>query len=151
MAGFAVPTLFMPIQRCALAIPKTAIAEVIPYKPPMPSAGPRWLLGKLDWRGVKVPMMAFESLCGSPLPIFNAEARIAIVYNVGGNANEVPYFAILLQSAPSVMDLDADSVRPAEPEQPCEYVAGGVATEDRNGMIPDMEKIGRELNKLNIF
>ena len=58
-----------------LVLPNTAVAEIINYVEPTPvKDAPDWLLGTLDWRGYRIPLLSLEQAGTSSRP---TRARMA--------------------------------------------------------------------------
>ena len=57
--------VLVPRRDTTALLPNVAVAEVLSARPLQPVAGgPAWLLGNLDWRGYRVPVLALEALAG---------------------------------------------------------------------------------------
>ena len=57
--------LLLPLSDRSLVLPNVAVAELIGYQPctPLPHQ-PAWLLGWIDWRSQRLPLLSFEAACG---------------------------------------------------------------------------------------
>ncbi len=55
--------LLLPVQDKTLILPYAAITEVIEFSEPTPIPNaPAWLLGKIDWRGLQIPLMSLDGM-----------------------------------------------------------------------------------------
>jgi chemosensory pili system protein ChpC len=58
--------VLVPVSNLRLLLPNATVAEVITYSKPEPVAdAPEWLLGRIAWRGWRVPLVSFAQLTGS--------------------------------------------------------------------------------------
>lgn len=47
-------------------LPNATVAEVITYSPPDPVDGaPAWMLGRIRWRGWRLPVISYARMIGS--------------------------------------------------------------------------------------
>ncbi len=107
-----VHSLKIPIESGSLLLPNANVAEVIQYKQPEPLKGaPEWLLGFIHWREIKVPLLAYESVIGQSKPSTSGVKWIIIVNSLGGK-NDLPFFGILVQGKPQLIQVDESVVTP---------------------------------------
>jgi len=138
--------LVLPLAGGALLVPNTCIAEVAAYAAPSPvEAGREWLLGTVEWRGLRMPLVSFEALRGGPLPEAAGRARIA-VFNSVGAAEEVSFYGVLLQDIPRLQRVVVEELAAGSAEGPYTIaetvIAGQVLT------IPDLDGLEREVGKV---
>lgn len=117
----SVPCLMIPAQGKNLLLPNVTVAEVVGYVEPEPlQNGPKWLVGYITWRGLRVPVMSYE-LANSQIHAQNAvSARIAILNADTGNAR-IPFMGIVVQGIPRMVhitdndvNVENDALSPAE-------------------------------------
>ncbi len=136
-----VRSLMIPLAGSTLLVPNVAVAEVIGYSEPAPvSDAPDWVLGVLDWRGHRIPLISFEALRGDPVPSLSAQARIAVVNTVTGD-RRVPFYALVTAGIPRLIRVGADELQTAGALEPA---AGELARVQVNGVaavIPDLERL----------
>lgn len=83
----------------ALILPSSAIVEVVSLAMPQVVAKmPRWFLGYLPWRGLKIPFISFEAVCETSFKI-HAESNIVILKTITASLNQ-KFFAMLIQNTP---------------------------------------------------
>ncbi|NER61296.1 chemotaxis protein CheW, partial [Pseudomonas sp. MAFF212428] len=57
--------LLLPLSDRCLVLPNVAVAELIGYQACTASPDqPAWLLGWIDWRSQRLPLLSFEAACG---------------------------------------------------------------------------------------
>src|SRR4051812_39342355 len=78
-------SLLVPLADGRLIVPRTCVAEVVGYQLPAQVIGaPPWYLGSLAWNGKQVPLVAFEGLCGAPLPNPSSRTRVVVFHALLG-------------------------------------------------------------------
>ncbi|WP_297527280.1 chemotaxis protein CheW [Thiohalobacter sp.] len=136
-----VRSLMVPLAGSTLLVPNVAVAEVVGYSEPAPvSDAPDWVLGVMDWRGHRIPLISFEALRGEPVPALSAQARIAVLNTVTGD-RRVPFYALVTAGIPRLLRVGADDVQSAGALEPA---TGELARVQVNGMpavIPDLKRL----------
>jgi chemosensory pili system protein ChpC len=140
VAGSAPPTLnclLLPLTDRTLLLPSVALAELINQRPVEPRPGmPDWYLGEIVWRGLRLPLLSFETASSGTLPAAPASgARVAVINAIGGRPH-LKFFALLVQGIPRPCKLDAALAAAGAPLAALELgsaVAGGEAAR-----IPDL-------------
>lgn len=103
-------TFFIPVSDSYLLIPNVSVAEVVPALGIYESeAGPDWLLGEVDWRGRRVPLIAFEALNGEAVQARSRWLTIAVLNGIS-NPAKLPFYAIAAHGAPRLMRLEAEEI-----------------------------------------
>lgn len=132
--------VMLPVTGGRVLVPNTTMAEVITYAKPEPVPGaPPWLLGRLNWRGWGLPVLAFSSMvgvAGAGEPTENA--RVAILKALSGHPR-LPYFGVLSQGFPR-LTLISESIMKPDPDVG-ELPAGvreQVIVHDEAAWIPDL-------------
>ena len=147
----AVHCLSIPLHNKNVLLPNAAVAEVIAYsEPDMVADGPNWLLGNLQWRDRKVPLVSLEALTGDDVVDKNGP-RIAVLNTLNSNP-KVPYIAVLLQGIPSLTLVQPENVKWDEGQkiQGNNSVAGYVTLEDGTALIPDIDNLEQRIEKLHV-
>ena len=101
-------TYVVSMQKQGILLPKASVAEIIPYEPlQRVEDTPDWFLGMLGWRGVQLPVASFEMLTVERASFSLVSVSSASLVIVKGlkNQNELPYYAIVAQTAPRLVDL----------------------------------------------
>lgn len=130
-----------------LILPNTAVAEIIPYIKPealsdmVRKNAPEWLLGMISWRGILVPLISIETIFGSDYEQQGKRSSIAII-NAVGSATGVPYFAIVTQGIPRLLQVSATTLNVIdETGDDNKAIACHVVIEGDVAIIPDMDEI----------
>lgn len=144
--ALALRTQLIPLQDARLILPTTAIAEIVPYiEPETVEGGPSFLLGRVTWRGQVIPLISFEAVCGEAVPALNPRARLAVLNTLNGNA-ATPFFAVLTQGIPQLLQVDEANLQPIEhetmlsPMALCQVLVNG-----EPATIPNLDALETEL------
>jgi chemosensory pili system protein ChpC len=134
--------VLVPVGNLRLLLPNASVAEVIsmPLPEPVPDA-PDWLLGKIAWRGWRVPLLSFGKLAGAGDPEREEGRRVAVLKALGGHEG-LPFIAVVTQGFPRLTTLNAELIIPTHDggELP-PGVRAQVLVRDDLAVIPDMEAI----------
>ena len=130
-------------------LPITAVAEVI-NTVTMPESGndKTDLYGWISWRNQRVPLISLESAMGGQRPQLKLENRMAVL-NAVGEAAGMGFYAILLQSLPRPVQVNADIMREEKATSAKLVLAEATVGEDRV-TVPDLlaiEKLVSELGR----
>src|SRR3546814_2048457 len=84
------------------------MAEIISLSDPerVPQA-PGWLLGRVRWRGWRVPVVAFSRLAGIAEERGQLGSKVVVVKALGGNPR-LSFFAVLTQGFPRLISVAQD-------------------------------------------
>jgi len=128
-------------------LPNTAVAEIIPYVMPealsdaIGESAPDWLLGMIAWRGITVPLISIETIFGSRYKEQGKRSSIAII-NAVDEAAGVPFFAIVTQGIPRLLQVSATTLSPIdETGDDNKAIACHVVFDGDVAVIPDMDEV----------
>ena len=130
-----------------IILPNTAVAEIIPYvmadslSENMKKAAPAWLLGMIAWRGISVPLLSMETMLGSEYEQPDKRSSIAVINAIGDTAG-VPFFAIVTQGIPRLLQVTGDTLNLIEESGDSHKAAAcHVVLEGDVAIIPDMDAV----------
>jgi chemosensory pili system protein ChpC len=137
-----VRSLLIPVGGGTLLLPHASVAEIVNFSQPVPHAGaPAWLLGRIPWRGLSIPLVSMEVLSGQKKPPLGRRCRILVINPVGKN-QKLSFYALLSQDIPSLIQVDHGMIAPVE-----KGVTKGpgiltlVTINDKPAMIPDLDMV----------
>lgn len=105
-----VRSLWIPLREVNMLLPHVAVAEVGSYRIPEAQPDtPAWLLGTIDWRGHKIPVISLELLCGDELPANPVFSRLIVVNSIRADSI-VRYYAIVAAALPRSVQIDSTNV-----------------------------------------
>jgi len=140
----AIRCLVVPLDGAALLIPNALVSEVAPFHPPVPTAGPSWLLGHIEWRGLAVPLISIETLAGMAGGQPQRLSR-AIVFNTLNGNPQMPFIAVLSRAIPRMQLVTAGTL-PSNSETVPEGLLGRFEQDGETLLIPDLDRIEQWLH-----
>lgn len=144
----AVHCLLIPLLEETMLLPNAAVAEVISYAEPetIPDA-PDWLLGWLNWRDRKVPLISFEIASGRTVPNDLEGNRIAVLNTLNSNPR-VPYIAVVIQNLPKLLLIQPDSLTERDDAEPRQSVVGQFLADAEPVLVPDIDDLEMRVERL---
>ncbi|WP_049623411.1 chemotaxis protein CheW [Frateuria defendens] len=138
--------VLVPVGSLRLLLPNATVAEVITLPTPEPVEGaPEWLLGRIAWRGWRVPLVSFTQLAGADEGDPELAMRVAVLKALGGNP-ALPFIAVVTRGFPRLTTLNAELIIPTHDDAPLPPgVKAQVLVRDDVAVIPDLEGIEGEL------
>ncbi len=134
--------VLVPVGNVRLLLPNSTIAEVITQTraEPMPHA-PSWLLGRISWRGWRVPLVSFTELAGLPETDAELSVRVAVLKTLSADPR-LPFVAVVTQGFPRLTVLNAELIIPTHDGKALPPgVRAQVLVRDDVAVIPDIEWI----------
>ena len=123
-----------------LLLPNATVAEVITYSEPEAVPGaPAWIMGKIRWRGWRIPMVSFARLAGFSETEGERGSKVAVLKALSGNP-KLPYFCMLTQGFPRLTTVSASQLIEQAGEAPPGTVMRVMLREDE-AVIPDLADI----------
>ncbi|MEZ5558470.1 MAG: chemotaxis protein CheW [Pseudomonadales bacterium] len=102
--------IVVPMTGMQLLVPSVCIAEILPWRRfRMRDDGPSWYLGHMGWRGESVPVVRFERL-NQPRSDCPRSGRCLVIMNRSGNPNGQPFYALVADGLPRMVQLTQDDV-----------------------------------------
>lgn len=134
--------VMVPVTEGRVLLPNATVAEVISYTTPEPIAdAPAWLLGRLTWRGWRLPLVSLPILSGRLTEENRTNARVAVLKALGGNAG-MPFIALLVQGFPRLTTITQELLIPTSDDEPhAPGVRVEVLVRDDRAIIPDLDAI----------
>ncbi len=140
----------LPVGERSLLLPNAAVAELIAYQAPEPQSGaPDWLLGHLDWRGVRIPVVSVEKALQIPAAAAESKRmRIAVLNTLNGN-EKLPYIGVLTVGISRLARIHPDSLA-EDPDDPIrsELILKSVQMADQPAWIPDLDALEKWISAL---
>lgn len=141
--------VLVPVGNLRLLLPNATVAEVITLPTPEHvDDAPEWLLGRIAWRGWRVPLISFTKLAGAQEADSDLSVRVAVLKALGGNP-KLPFIAVVTQGFPRLTTLNAELIIPTHDGTPLPPgVKAEVLVRDDVAVIPDLEGIETELAEM---
>ena len=130
-----------------LLLPNASVAEVITYSEPEPVPGaPDWLMGRVRWRGWRLPLVSFARLAGWAPETGQMGAKVAVLKALGNNA-KLPFFAVMSQGFPRLVTVtEAALGADADSEEVPEGVLARVRLNEDDALLPDLATLEAQIN-----
>jgi len=133
--------VLISVSGARLLLPNASVAEVITFAEPEPvGESSPWLLGRVRWRGWRLPVLSFSKLAGLAEESGHLGAKVVVIKALGGNPR-LPFFALLTQGFPRLVTVSRGRLV-AEPgaEAPLGVLQRVMLNED-SALIPDLDTI----------
>lgn len=131
-----------------LLLPNASVAEVITFsEPELVENAPGWLLGRIRWRGWRLPLLSFSRFAGWSEEEGQLGAKVAVLKALGGNP-KLPYFAVLSQGFPRLVTVSRAAL--AESHDIKELPLGihsKVVLNDDPAVVPDLVSLELLIDK----
>ena len=132
--------------RC-LVLPNVAVAELIGYQAGTAAPEqPDWMLGWIDWRNQRLPLLSFEAACGGQVRV-GERARIVVLNSLGGS--RLRFIALLVQGIPRSCKLDSQLNYVDVPLAALELAA--VQVGDQVARVPDLAALEQLLETAGLI
>lgn len=131
-----------------LLLPNASVAEVITFSEPEPvENAPDWLLGRLRWRGWRLPLLSFSRLAEWSHEEGQLGAKVAVLKALGGNP-KLPYFAVLSQGFPRLVTVSPSALAEAHDIKELPLgIHSRVVLNDDPAVIPDLLSVELLIDK----
>ena len=131
-----------------LLLPNASVAEVITFSDPEPvENAPDWLLGRIRWRGWRLPMVSFSRLAGWTQEGGRLGTKVVVIKALGGNPR-LPYFCVLSQGFPRLVTVARAALTENKDgkDQPL-GVHSQVMLNDDAAVVPDLASVELLIDK----
>ncbi len=132
----------IPLTDMNLLLPNTCIAEVIGVAEMNPvKSTPEWFLGMMDWRGVRIPVISFETMNGLPAASPTRNSRVAVLNGIRGD-EKLPFYGVLAQGIPRLLALDRSAMSSLKkPAHKLTLASDQVQLGEETAVIPDQKQL----------
>ncbi|MCX7556548.1 chemotaxis protein CheW [Xanthomonadaceae bacterium JHOS43] len=130
-------------------LPNATVAEVITYSPPEHIEGaPDWMLGRIRWRGWRLPVISYARMIGTARDEGEFGAKVVVLKALGGNPR-YSFFALLTQGFPRLVTVSRDALTQEASEQSIDGVLMNVRLRDEEAVIPDLATIEARITEVD--
>ena len=135
--------LLVPMASSMLLLPNETVAEVVSdLRPEVLPDQSEWCLGEAEWRGLKIPVLAFEKLDNNTDALPNNDSRLIIMNSLSGDRNQ-PFYALLSQHAPKLVRVFKEEIIEDSTSEGIEKYR--VTVNGEEAIIPDLEWMEEKL------
>ena len=139
--------LMINVTNGRVLLPNAAVTEILSFSTPDAVEGaPAWLLGRMRWRGWRVPLISFSMLAGLAPKEAERNAKVTVVKAIGGNPR-MPYIAIMAQGFPRLTNISQDAlIVTGEEEFKSPGVMHTTILREDSDIVPDLLQIEGLIN-----
>ncbi|MFA5683471.1 MAG: chemotaxis protein CheW [Lysobacteraceae bacterium] len=142
--------VLIAVANARLLLPNATVAEVITYSEPEPvDQAPGWLLGRVRWRGWRIPLLSFARLAGLSDREGERGSKVVVLKALSGHPR-LPYFGLLTQGFPRLTTVARDALVAQEPIEGATQPLGvmmRVRLRDDEAVIPDLAEVEQQIVK----
>jgi chemosensory pili system protein ChpC len=134
--------VMIPVTGGRVLLPNATVAEVITYtRPETIDGAPPWLLGRLGWRGWRLPLFSLPMLAGHASEEDTRNSRVTVLKGLSGNA-KIPFLAMLAQGFPRLTTITSELlITTGDNTEVGPGVHSEVLVRDDHAVIPDLGRI----------
>lgn len=134
--------LMITVSNGRVLLPNTNVSEIITAATPERiENAPAWLLGRVRWRGWRVPLFSFSILTRLARTEGAINAKVTVLKSLGGNTR-MPFVAMLCLGFPRLTTITPEILVPtAEGDAGIVGVKQHVLVRDEPAYIPDLPAI----------
>ena len=142
--------LLLPLNKEIALLPNASVAEIIPFtEPESPGDAPEWLVGKLNWRDRRIPLVMFESASDGEAGKIHKNCRIAVLNTLNGNS-QLPYIGIVTQGLPSLQIVRQNNIQFSDnPATSRQAVKAYINLNGTAAIVPDIDELEARLTRLH--
>jgi chemosensory pili system protein ChpC len=131
-----------------LLLPNANVAEIITFSDPEAVANaPDWLLGRIRWRGWRLPLMSFSKFAGWGSEKGTFGTKVAVLKALGNNA-KLPYFAVLSTGFPRLVTVSTANLQEVHDMKELPIgIYSKVMLNDDDAIVPDMLSVELMIDK----
>ena len=136
----------LPLFVMRVVLPNTCIAEIINFTELEPvENSPSWILGTMQWRALRIPVVSFESANGMPFPDNARKKRVAVLNGIGGH-EQLSFYAIAMQGIPRLISLDKTNLNTiTTPDVNFPLAMKQAMIGSQSVVIPNLEKLEQQI------
>lgn len=143
----AVRALLVPLQGGRmLLLPNAAVAEVVTLRDlaPAPPEAPAWQLGTLPWRGLALPVVAYEALDGEAAGTPGAGTQVLVLNRLEAGAG-LGYYGLVAAGIPHLMVVGEGQLEATATPGAGSYALCDLRLGESRAAIPDLAAIEARL------
>lgn len=126
-------------------VPTSVIAEVITERQDLLVMGARdGLIGKMQWRGLSLPLIAFEAAIGKAVPSYGESVRIVVFSSVSDD-KDMPFYAMIVQGVARLVHLKDSDLTPQSEPDVSPFITEHVSYSNTSAYVPNFEHIEKFL------
>ncbi len=142
------PIILLPLKECVMVLPNTSVAEVIAAVEVIQAKNsPLWHLGFIQWRGLRLHLIAFENLTGLYPGAMKLKSQIAILNRISP-AGKIDFIALVLNGLPRLFRVNADDLTIVS-ERRDDLIQMNILLKGERCVIPNLELLFQSCEALS--
>jgi len=142
--------LLVPLGAGQILIPSAVVAEVCPYSEPESDNQPNWMLGIINWRHQRVPLLSIEEALSLPVASSVKKYSTVILYGLE-STQTMPFYAFLSSEVPRTLTVTEETL-----SNPNANVGTGVVfkvkvDKTETALLPDLNYLENRLKEFLVF
>ncbi len=111
MSAKKIKCVLLTLRTENVVVPNTALAEVVSLRDvDKVDNAPQWLLGKMHWRGVDIPLVSFEAAAEGAGAAMRAN-QAAVIHLISADGKAVyPYVGLSISGLPHISDFSKEQI-----------------------------------------
>ena len=111
MASQQVKCILLTLRTENVVVPNAAVAEIVSLREIRKiKDAPKWLMGKMSWRGIEIPLVSFEAaaeVAGAGM----GATQAAVLFMINkGDKQAYPYAGLAISGVPHVSNFGQDQI-----------------------------------------
>lgn len=111
MSAKKIKCVLLTLRTENVVVPNAALAEVVSLRDvDKVDNAPQWLLGKMHWRGVDIPLVSFEAAAEGAGAAMRAN-QAAVIHLISADGKAVyPYVGLSISGVPHISDFTKEQI-----------------------------------------
>lgn len=131
--------VLIPVRDQTLLLPNVSIAEIVDYDLETDNSERRWFLGRIQWRGLSLPVLSWEAANGGePATPEGRRGRILVLNTISNQHESMPFIALATQGIPRQAKVAPNDLKKIKDHDPGVASLMMVRYEGEECLIPDL-------------
>ncbi len=111
MSAKKIKCVLLTLRTENVVVPNAALAEIVSLRDVNKvDNAPQWLLGKMHWRGVDIPLVSFEAAAEGSSTAMNAN-QAAVIHLISADGKSVyPYVGLSISGVPHISEFSKEQI-----------------------------------------
>lgn len=134
-----------------VVLPNAAVAEIVSLREIKKVSGaPQWMLGKMHWRGVDIPLVSFEAAAeGAGVAMRANQAAVIYLISSDGKASAYPYVGLSISGVPHISHFSRQQIAiDTDSKKSHPMVAQRIRINGAAASILNIDEISSMINKV---
>jgi chemosensory pili system protein ChpC len=113
MSAEKIKCILLTLRTENVVVPNAAVAEIVSLREiKKVSDAPQWFLGKIQWRGVDIPLVSFEAAAEGAGVAMSAN-QAAVIHLISDDGKSTyPYVGLSISGVPHISEFSREQISP---------------------------------------